>query len=203
MTHSDQINEIAAALVKAQAVIEGASKDKNNPHFNSKYADLSSVWEACRKPLSANGISVVQSPSMVEGKVCVTTMLLHTSGQWFRDELALTPDKATPQAVGSAITYARRYALAAFAGVAPEDDDGEAAEGRGNGAAKQKAAPAKPAGYDEWLQDMGSAADLGTDALRAAWTASKSEFRAYLGSSDGLKARAAKADKKKPEAVTA
>jgi hypothetical protein len=131
MTHSDTINELAAALAKAQAAIKGATKDSDNPFFKSKYADLASVREACNGPLTANGLSVVQTPSTTpDGEVSVTTLLLHTSGQWIADTLTLSPKDDGPQAMGSAITYARRYALAAFTGVAPEDDDAEAAEGR-------------------------------------------------------------------------
>jgi hypothetical protein len=126
---SETIKDLAAALAKAQGEIEGASKDKVNPAFKSKYADLSSVWEACRESLTKNGLSVVQSPGeMIDGKsMAMTTMLMHASGQWMRDRLTIPLGKVDPQGYGSAVTYARRYALAAFVGVAPEDDDGQAA----------------------------------------------------------------------------
>ncbi|HET9304826.1 MAG TPA: ERF family protein [Candidatus Sulfotelmatobacter sp.] len=129
--HSDQINEIAAALAKAQATIPGAIKESTNPHFKSKYADLASVWEACRKHLTANGIAVIQMPAGRDAETTVTTMLVHSSGQFFASSLTLRAIDDRPQSLGSAITYARRYALAAMAGVAPEDDDGNAASGRG------------------------------------------------------------------------
>ncbi len=130
MTTSEQINELAAALAKAQGVMNGAAKDSANPFFKSKYADLASVWEACRKPLTENGLSIIQSPSADGVKVSIETRLLHTSGQWIAGTVTTSAKEDTPQAIGSAITYLRRYALQSFAGVAPEDDDGEAAQGR-------------------------------------------------------------------------
>jgi hypothetical protein len=122
MTRSESIKELAAALAAAQAQIEGASKDKINPAFKTRYADLASVWEACRIPLSKNGLAVVQLPSADGQKVVVATLLAHRSGEWISDELTITATGLTPQAIGSAITYARRYALSAMVGVAPDDD---------------------------------------------------------------------------------
>jgi len=130
MVHSEQLNELAAALTKAQADMDGAKKSSANPFFKSKYADLSAVWDACREPLTKNGLSVVQTAGMEGDSVTITTMLLHSSGQWIRDTLTMKPKDTTPQGVGSTITYGRRYALSAIVGVAPEDDDGEAAQGR-------------------------------------------------------------------------
>lgn len=135
MQHSETINELAWALAKAQAKIEGAAKSSTNPHFKSKYADLAEVWSACRPALTENGISIVQSPEYVQGGVIVTTMLMHSTGQWLSSQLFMPVKQAdNAQAVGSAITYARRYALASMVGIAPEDDDGNAAaEGSKNG----------------------------------------------------------------------
>lgn len=128
METSTDINEIAGALAKAQATVKGATKDSLNPHFKSQYADLSSVWEACREALTANNLAIVQTPHTDDaGKCHVVTMLMHSSGQWIRDTFCLSPTKQDPQGYGSAITYMRRYALAAMVGVAPEDDDGNAA----------------------------------------------------------------------------
>jgi len=125
---SDTIAALAASLAKAQAVIEGAVKAKPNPAFKTKYADLSSVWEACRDALTSNGLSVVQSPGhLSEGRMEMTTMLLHASGEWMRGSLTIPLGKVDAQSYGSAVTYGRRYALAAFVGVAPDDDDGNAA----------------------------------------------------------------------------
>jgi len=129
METSEQINELAAALAKAQGEIKGAVKDATNPAYHSKYATLDAVWEACRGPLSANGLAVVQAASTQGDTIAVTTLLMHTSGQWIKEALALYPKDASPQAAGSALTYARRYGLSSMVGVAPEDDDdGNAAQ---------------------------------------------------------------------------
>lgn len=136
MNRSDQINELAAALAKAQGQIEGAKKDSANPFFKSTYADLASVWDACRSQLSSNGLSVTQCPEESDSGISVETMLMHSSGQWISSRYSMPVSKVDAQAVGSAITYARRYALAAIVGIAPEDDDG-------NKAAKAK--PEQPA----------------------------------------------------------
>lgn len=139
MQTSDTIAALAEALSKAQAQIEGAVKGRENSHFRNKYADLSSVWDACRAALTDNGLSVVQAPGeIVEGRMALTTRLLHKSGEWIEDRLTIPLAKVDAQAYGSATTYARRYALAAFVGVAPEDDDGNAAT------AASKAAPQEP-----------------------------------------------------------
>lgn len=140
---SDQITELAAALAKAQAAITNADMSQTNPGFGNKpYADLSDVWEACRAPLTANGLSIVQLPRSDGQKITVRTKLLHSSGQWIQTDLTATAQQNTPQAVGSVITYLRRYSLAAMVGVAPkgDDDDGESGEGRG---APRNAAPAQ------------------------------------------------------------
>jgi hypothetical protein len=125
---SDSIKEIATALAKAQSVMAGAKKDATNPHFRSKYADLASVWEACRSPLATNGIAVIQmtEPSDKD-EIIVDTRLMHTSGEWIEGRLVLPVSKADAQGYGSALTYARRYGLSAAVGIAPEDDDGNAA----------------------------------------------------------------------------
>lgn len=180
METSTEINKIAEALAKAQGAVKGAVKDSTNPHFKSSYADLASVWEACREAITANGLSVIQTPHTDEAGNChVVTMLMHSSGQWVRDTFTLPPMKQDPQGYGSAITYMRRYALAAMVGVAPEDDDGNAAsEGSGNGRPAprqtQRAAPKQQAETDPEhvrmakgllakLQGCSTAAD--TDAL--------------------------------------
>ena len=130
MKTSEQIGDLAGALSKAQGEIKGAVKDSQNPFFKSSYADLSSVWGACREALSKNGLAVIQTCSMGEHGVCVSTRLTHASGQWVEDDLTVMPTKSDPQGIGSTITYLRRYALAAITGVAPEDDDGNAATGK-------------------------------------------------------------------------
>lgn len=145
MQTSPTIAALAAALAKAQGEIEGATKDASNPAFRSKYATLASIWDACRAALSKNGIAVVQSPGTDDaGAVTMTTMLIHSSGQWMQGALAVKPMKPDAQGVGSVVTYLRRYALAAMVGVAPDDDDdGEAGVGRGNGGNAPGMAPAR------------------------------------------------------------
>lgn len=195
MKHSEQINEIGAALATAQRQMKGAKKDSANPFFKSKYADLASVSAACMDALNDMGIAVVQAPSSgLDGSVSVETMLLHESGQWMSETVSGKAKDDGPQALGSLITYLRRYALAAFAGVAPEDDDAEAAEARG----KQTAKLPKPAGFDTWLTDLGAVADEGTARLEAAWKASKPEYRQYITATDpkaweAIKTKATKA----------
>lgn len=124
---SPQIHELAAAMAKAQEALTGASKNAVNPHFNSRYADLASVWDAAA-PLHLHGLSVIQGASAEGPVVAITTLLLHASGQWIASKLTLVARDASPQAIGSAVTYGRRYGLAAMVGVAPEDDDAEAAQ---------------------------------------------------------------------------
>lgn len=129
MSKSDTITALAAALAKAQAEIRPAAKDSTNPHFKSRYADLAAIWEACRKPLTSNGLSVVQMPIDSEpGHAGLMTMLIHESGEYISASFSVKTMQDTAQGVGSALTYLRRYALASFVGVvADEDDDGNAA----------------------------------------------------------------------------
>ena len=142
--HSATIDKIAGALAKAQGAMSGAKKDKTGNVvkdgrvlYTYGYATLGSVLEAVREPLSKNGLAVVQTTGQVRGAgVCVLTMLVHESGEWFRGRLwlpvrqgrdqhgnALPPDA---QSIGSALTYARRYALSAIVGIAPDDADDDA-----------------------------------------------------------------------------
>ena len=128
---SDSIEKIAAALALAQGEMKPAVKDKENPFYKASYADLASVWSACRGPLSKNGISVVQVPTLSGGKMVLITMLLHSSGQYIKGEYPVVPLKTDPQGIGSALSYARRYSLASIVGICTEDDDdGEKAIGR-------------------------------------------------------------------------
>jgi ERF superfamily len=120
--HSESINELAKALALAQGEIRGASEDKINPHFKSSYASLASVWDACREPLSKNGLSIIQNPDMINGELFLITMLLHSSGQWMKSTIPVSNPKGTPHALGSSLTYMRRYSLSAMVGVAPCDD---------------------------------------------------------------------------------
>lgn len=137
MKSSEQINELAAALVKAQAMMKPAKKSEDNPYFHSKYADLSNIMENDRKALTSNGLCVVQGAGIVGDTsslqaVTITTRLIHTSGQWIEDSAGAIPKDFGPQAVGATLTYLRRYGYSAMVGATAEgeDDDGETAEGR-------------------------------------------------------------------------
>lgn len=120
--------KIAAAFVKAQKGFAPALKTSQNPHFRSKYADLSACVEAVIDSLNENGIALIQTPHESDTGVIVETIFLHESGESMSGGKLYTPaSKQDPQGYGSALTYARRYGLMAACGIAPEDDDGNAA----------------------------------------------------------------------------
>lgn len=127
---SERIDALATALAKAQGAMESAKKDSANPFFKSKYADLASVWRACREELTKNGLSIVQMPTGGPTPLGVTTMLAHSSGQYIASSFKMEGKKSDPQSLGSLITYAKRYALSAMVGLSTEDDDGAHASGR-------------------------------------------------------------------------
>jgi len=124
MNKSESIQNLAVALSAFQGVLAGAKKTADNPFYKSKYADLGQIWETVRDLLSMNGLSVCQvSVPSDNGTVAVETILMHTSGEWISGITTLNLVKNDPQGAGSAITYARRYGLAAILGVHQEDDD--------------------------------------------------------------------------------
>lgn len=125
---STTIAELAKALCKAQGEMKNAPKDTVNPFFKSHYADLASCWEALRPVLSKNGLSVTQYTNVSQDGTVLVTLLLHASGEWIRGTYPIHPKDNSPQALGSAITYAKRYALQAITGLASDDDDGNAAQ---------------------------------------------------------------------------
>jgi hypothetical protein len=141
---SAQIEQIFDALSKAQAEMAGATKDKRAQIKNEKanytyaYSDLESVMEACRPALNKYGICVVQPVATNGNRITVTTLLGHKSGQWMAADLVMVSGAGTPQALGSTITYGRRYGLQSMAGVASEDDDGKAGSDT-----RQRTAPAQ------------------------------------------------------------
>ena len=132
MNSSIEINELATALCQAQSQMGGAVKDSANPFFKSSYADLTSVIKAIKQPFADNGLSYTQFPVNDDSGVGVSTRLMHISGQWLEMEYTLPTVKKDPQAAGSAITYARRYALQSIAGIPTADDDAESAMLRGD-----------------------------------------------------------------------
>jgi hypothetical protein len=132
MRSSENIEKLAEALCAAQGEMGGAVKGSANPFFKSSYADLTSVIKAIKEPCQNNGLSYVQLPHRSDSSIGVVTRLMHVSGQWLENEFTLPMVKSDPQAAGSAITYARRYALQALFGIPAVDDDGESAMIRGD-----------------------------------------------------------------------
>ncbi len=177
MKRSDSIAALAAALAAAQGQIRNAAKDQANPFYHSKYADLAGIADACRKPLSENGLAVMQFPRALEGGIEVETVLAHSSGEWVSEILWLPAtmiskdgkERFDAQSVGSAITYARRYALAAIVGVCPEDDDGNSATVANNNA--------KASLRERAFAILKPAADQGREAFAMAWKALSQTMR--------------------------
>ena len=130
LNQSESIAKLAASLCGVQAKLTYAKKDSKNPFFKSNYADLESVWDACRELLASHGLSIAQFPGLYtehDKSMSLTTILMHGSGEWISQEMSVPVTKADAQGAGSALTYMRRYALAAVVGVVQADDDGNAA----------------------------------------------------------------------------
>lgn len=175
-----KFQNIAAALAAAQSQMGKATKDSENPHFRSKYADLGSVMDACLPALNACGIALTQPTGENELGRFVSTILIHEGGERLECNVPLILQKQDMQGYGSAVTYARRYGLMCMSGIAPEDDDGNAAAA----AAAPKAEP-KPAPVDhaKLLERLKAAIDkqATTEALAAWWnTPSVEAARASL-----------------------
>jgi hypothetical protein len=171
---SESIKSLAAAFCKAQPKIEGAVKDKTNPAFRSKYADLGSVVDAIKPALASEGLSFLQVPHDADSAARIETLLMHASGEWISLGTVTVPvTKLDAQGFGSALTYARRYGLLTAFGVAPEDDDGNAAAA---------AAPKAMTG-DELASvhiRLEEAAKKGTGALQTAWAAIPNDAKVAL-----------------------
>jgi hypothetical protein len=172
MKRSDSIKELAAALAKAQGLMGDAKKDSTNPFFKSKYADLASVIDAIKSPLSENGLSYMQFPIGNEKEeIGVETLLAHSSGEWIMGDPFFIPvNKADAQGYGSAITYVKRYSLQAIIGVPSDDDDD------GNSASKNTP-PSKISQMllSKWTESAHSASDVET--LKAVWIDGTKEFK--------------------------
>ena len=181
VTRSPTLGKLAEALSKAQGAFEHAKKSEENPHFRMKYADLASCWDAVRKALSDNGLAVIQTTVDTSPPfVTVETLLAHKSDEWIKGVLTMKSvsnskekgiyDNPTPQGIGSTITYARRYALSAIVGIAPEDDDGNAGsgdgyKGKGKGRGKtpnEQPAPGGKARMEEAKRKAKEAAEKGS-----------------------------------------
>lgn len=178
MKTSESISNISAALAKFQSEVKQPKKDANNPFFNKKYVPLEGVVSVITEPLAKNGLSYIQSTGTDEEHVIVTTLLMHTSGEFIESDPLKLPGHQVqkgggkdfnPQGIGSAITYGRRYSLTALLGIASEeDDDGNAGsqgnnQGQGNKPQEKKIPPSslkskwkllsegKMDGFDEWV----------------------------------------------------
>lgn len=142
--HSDSIDQLAGALAAAQSEMTFARKDSTNPFLNSKYSDLAAVWDAVRVPLTKNSLCVTQFPT----GDALTTVLAHKSGQYIASTMPIKTGRNDArndaQAYGSALTYARRYALSAIVGIAQDDDDGEGTNKNVDGQKPNKIKPSAP-----------------------------------------------------------
>lgn len=131
MPQSDSIKELATALSKVQGELTYAKKDSANPFFKSTYADLESVWGACRSLLAANGLSVIQMPgNFFEGRMWLITRLCHNSGEWIEQEMSFPVAKADAHGCMAILSYMRRGSLSAFLGIVQADDDGNTASNK-------------------------------------------------------------------------
>ena len=139
MNTSEQINEIAMALAKAQGEMENATKNAKNPHFKNEYADLAEVLATVRPVLSKHGIAIAQMTGIEGNAMVLHTRLIHTSGQWLESVHPIAQLPERPQVIGANETYARRYSLAAMCGIGQADDD----LGDGKNAAQAAAPPRK------------------------------------------------------------
>jgi len=170
---SEQINELAAALAKAQSEMSNAPLNKVNPHFKSKYADLASIRDAVIPALSKHNLSLIQYTIQTEFGLVLCTRLAHSSGQWIEGEYPLPVVLDKPQAMGSALTYAKRYGMATMVGIsADEDDDANAAQG----AAKK----AEPSPAEKKAKEIADAL-RGADALAVIdtiWTENQKHIEA-------------------------
>ena len=211
---SETLGALAAALSKAQADITGALKDSSNPFFKSKYADLASCWDACRKQLAANGLSVIQTTRMADQGLVLVTTLAHSSGEWIAGEMPVLMSvqgksgefkEITPQAQGSGITYARRYALAAIVGLAQVDDDAEAAQGRKgftNDPRGDMGKEVDPAKRDSFVKQFRAAFDLDAEekdialAVLGVHEQINADHDLYIAVADGMTAKERSAIKK-------
>lgn len=154
MKTSTEIDQVSKAMSLAQGEMKPASKSTINPFFKSKYSTLAQVWEVIREPLSKHGLSVFQDVCSTEHGISISTRICHLSGQWVEfGPLDIPLNKKDAQAVGSATSYGKRYALSAAIGVVSEedDDDGERAMGRQEKKPIQEDKP-KIIGKSQWTE---------------------------------------------------
>ncbi len=185
---STDFAKLASALAKAQSTMQNPARDhkaevptKSGGKYTYTYSDLAAVLDCAKPSLNSNGIAIMQPLAIVRGhEVTVTTLLVHDSGQWFQIDLDMRAGDTTPQAVGSAITYGRRYGACALIGIAPaDDDDGRAASGPGHqaqaqarrGASRLSSTPPPPGPQE------GLSADESRKKLLAAFEKLKAQFQ--------------------------
>ena len=173
MNRSESIAALAKALAEAQGELEGAVKDKVNPAFRSRYADLGAVYEAIRGPFAKHGLAVVQALRSTDHGVACETMLIHTTGEYISEVFEVPVMKRDAHGYGSASTYSRRYSLMAMAGIAPIDDDGNDSVGN---------VPVRQDAVDPWtpemIQQARIAANIGISVYQDWWKNQTAEFRA-------------------------
>lgn len=169
---SETIGALAKALAKAQSAIKPAAKGAENPFFKSSYADLPAIAKACRDELAKNDLAYSQITSYEAETVVLETILMHSSGEWLSGTYPVKPVKNDPQGMGSAMTYARRYALAAMVGVVAddEDDDGNAASDRQKAPSRAEKGEALDKARD-WAKEAMREIQGLTDGQIDAWTA--------------------------------
>ena len=188
MRSSESINELAAAMIKAQGALKNPPKTKINPHFKSAYVDLSDGLTALRECFSKHDLSFIQGTSVMDGIIILNTRIVHKSGQYVESDYPVG-GFGKPQEMGSAMTYARRYALFAMVGIAGEDDDdgnaAQAAEHRpvksAKGPAKQMEPGLKPEDSTNLLGVIKGAMDMCKDAEElSTWTTDNKDKIAML-----------------------
>lgn len=162
MNKSESIVELAKALAAAQGELANASKNAKNPHFRSAYADLGEILNVIRPVFAKHGLGIMQMPDYEQGIVTVETLITHSSGEYISSQTRLPVGKQDAQGVGGAITYARRYSLAAVAGIGQEDDDGNSAVGHGQQQRQAPAQQSKPLNIDKAVEAIRSAGDADT-----------------------------------------
>lgn len=173
---SPTLNELATALAAAQSKMQNPVKDRVNPFFKSLYADLASVRDAVLPVLTDHGLSVVQLPCVTgSGAPGLRTVLMHKSGEWIGSTMLVNPVKNDPQGMGSALTYARRYALQSLVGVAAEEDDDGNAGTKPSGQQRQDDGPPDAAAVAEHLAKINAAKN--TTELNAAGQAVSADAR--------------------------
>jgi len=169
-----------AALAKAQAEVENATKGSVNPHFKSRYADLAEVLNTVRPVFSHYGLSILQSTSFDGTLVHVTTTVAHAEGGWASSCASCSPARIDAQGIGAATTYLRRYSLAAMCGVAQEDDDGNAASHQQRPVQESKREDGLlPATLEIAQKQLDRCEDM--DALGKAWATLPANVRKALG----------------------